>query len=132
MADSARMDVRFFDGRRLLFEDPGPFTVRILDGDKQQQFFGRVNGPERTFEVPCYGNSRDDYTVLASRDGYVGNGYYPVKVSPSHTEVVDLMLIPRKHRFDFATARWERLLQSHCRYCELLEAVAADAPSRWD
>jgi hypothetical protein len=106
--------------------------VRILDGDKQQQFFGPVNAPEHQFEVRCWGNSRDYYTVLVSRDGYVGNGYYPVKVTPSLTEVVDLMLIPRKHRFDFAAARWDVLLQSHGRYCELLSALAADAPARWD
>src|SRR4051794_661351 len=131
MPDAALLTVRFFTGQRRLFED-GSFMVRILDGDKQQQFFGPVSAPEHQFEVRCWGNSRDDYTVLASRDGYVGNGYYPVKVTPSHPEVVDLMLIPRKHRFDFAPARWETLLQSHDRYCQLLAALAADAPARWD
>ena len=131
MPDFARLTIRFFDGRRRLFEE-GAFLVRILDGDKQQQFFGPVNAPEHQFDVRYWGNSRDSYTVLASRDGYVGNGYYPVKVTPSHPEVIDLMLIPRKHRFDFAAARWDMLLQSHGRYCELLSALAADAPARWD
>ena len=131
MPSPARLVVRFFDGRRRLFED-GSFMVRILDGNKEQQFFGRVNAPEHAFDVPCWDNSRDFYTVLASRDGYVGNGYYPIKISTSHPEVIDLMLLPVKHRFDFATAKWELLLASHGQYCELLSALAADAPTRWD
>src|SRR6185295_12684503 len=128
---TARLVVRFFDGRRRLFED-GSFMVRILDGNKEQQFFGRVNAPEHAFDVPCWDNSRDFYTVLASRDGYVGNGYYPIKVATSHPEVIDLMLLPVKHRFDFSTAKWELLLASHGQYCDLLSALAADAPTRWD
>jgi hypothetical protein len=132
MPDTASLTVRIFDGRRGLINDASDVFVRILDGNQQQHFAGNLMSPLREFKVPVFDNAGDDYAVLASKKGYVGSGFHGIKVSRTHTEPIDLMLIPIRHRFNFTKARFAQLRASHPNYCDLLSAIAPDAGTRWD
>ena len=132
MPDTASLTVRIFDGRRGLINDASDVFVRILDGNQQQHFAGNLMSPLREFKVPVFDNAGDDYAVLASKKGYVGSGFHGIKVSRTHTEPIDLMLIPIRHRFNFTNARFAQLRASHPNYCDLLSAIAPDAGTRWD
>jgi hypothetical protein len=131
MPDTATLDVRIFDGRRTLMPDASDVFVRVLDGNQQQHFAGKIGSAVTAFEVPFFDNAGDNYAVLASRDGYVGAGFHGIRVSRDHTEPIDLMLIPIKHRFNFAAAAWNALQQSHPSYCQILSAITGDADARW-
>jgi hypothetical protein len=132
MPDTASLTVRIFDGRRGLIDDASDVFVRILDGFQQQRFAGNLKQPLREFKVPFFDNAGDNYAVLASKKGYVGSGFHGIKVSKTHTEPIDLMLIPIKHRFNFTSARFAKLKVSHPGYCDCLSAVTPDAGKRWD
>jgi len=132
MPDSATLTVRIFDGRRGLINDASDVFVRVLDGNQQQHFAGNLMNPVRAFQVPFFDNAGDNYAVLASKRGYVGAGFHGIKVSKTHTEPIDLMLIPVKHRFNFANAGFAKLRVTHPTYCDILSGVTADAGDRWD
>ena len=132
MADTANLVVRIFDGRRGLLPEASDVFVRLLDGNQRERFAGDVKSAVTKFEVPFFGNAGDNYAVLASKPGYVGAGFHGIKVSRDQTEPIDLMLIPVKHRFNFANAQWERLLQTHKSYCDILSAITPDAETRWN
>jgi hypothetical protein len=131
MPQSASITVRIFDGRRGLMADATDVFVRILDGNQEQRFAGNIVSPLREFRVPFFDNFGDNYAVLASKPGYVGAGFHGIKVTPKRTEPIDLMLIPVKHRFNFARAQWAALQQTHRGYCDILSAFATDAETRW-
>src|SRR5579884_4094402 len=101
---TAKLEVRLFDGGRRLWTDATGGFLRVLDGTQQQHFARTRGGAITTFELPFLDNDGDNYAVLASRDGYVGAGFHCVKLAPEHVEPIDLMLLPIKHRFDFAAA----------------------------
>jgi hypothetical protein len=106
--------------------------VRVLDGNQQQHFAGTVKSAVTKFVVPFFDNAGDNYAVLASRPGYVGAGFHGIKVSPDQVEPIDLMLIPVKHRLNFAKAQWDQLRKTHKRFCDLLSAITPDADERWN
>jgi len=126
------LSVRIFDGRRVLMENAKDVFVRILDGNQQQHFAGKLKAAVQGFEVPFFDNAGDNYAVLASRPGYVGAGFHGIKVSKSHTEPIDLMLIPVKHRFNFMNCGFDALRGTHPLYCDILSAITPDARDRWN
>jgi len=132
MPDTASLTVRIFDGRRGLINDASDVFVRIFDGNQQQHFAGTLMNPLREFKVPFFDNAGDNYAVLASKPGYVGAGFHGIKVSRTHTEPIDLMLIPIRHRFNFTNAGFAKLRTSHRNYCDILAGVTPDAGDRWD
>ena len=128
---TAKLEVRLFDGGRRLMADASKVFVRVLDGNQQQYFAGTVSSAITVFDVPFFDNPGDNYAVLASRDGYVGAGYHGITVALDHVEPIDLMLMPIKHRFNFAASAWPLLQQSHANYCQVLSAITKDADVRW-
>ena len=131
MPDTAGLTVRIFDGRRGLINDASDVFVRILDGNQHQRFAGTLGGAVTKFEVPFFDNAGDNYAVLASKPGWVGAGFHGIKVAKDRTEPIDLMLIPRKHRFNFARASWSALRAAHASYCTIFEAITPGADARW-
>ena len=63
--------------------------------------------------VPFFDNFGDKYTVIASTDNYVQSGFYPVPVRPGVLSIVDIMLLPQNNRFNFRSALWDNLKQTH-------------------
>ncbi len=132
MAETAKLTVRVFDGRRLLIANPSNIRVRIFDGDQAEQWNGTIDRVEQQFEVPFYDSSRDWYRVIVSKPGWSTAGMYPVKLSKAGAAVVDLMLVPAQNRLNTTAALWAALRRSNPTYCELLSAINKDAGARWD
>jgi|SRR5262245_5465792 len=132
MPDTAILSVRIFDGRRRLMNDATDVFVRILDGTQQQHFAGKLSAAVQGFRVPFFDNAGDNYAVLASKPGYVGAGFHGIKVSKTRTEPIDLMLMPIKHRFNFADCLFDRLRITHPLVCDVLSALMPEASVRWN
>jgi hypothetical protein len=132
MPEMAKLTVRIFDGRRLLISNPSNIRVRIFDGDQKEIWNNRINVADQPFMVPFYDGPRDMYRVIVSKPGWTTAGCYPVKVSQTGTQVVDLMIIPERHRVNPLLAQFAALQQSHPAYCDIMCALDEKAPSRWD
>ena len=78
MADTGRILLQLVDGARKPLERE--ILVRVIDGDKNQVLAESLKGPTIDIKVPTFDNTRDFYTVLASLDGHVQAGFFPVKV----------------------------------------------------
>ena len=131
MAETAKLAVQIFDGRRAPMGDVSDVLVRIIDGHQKQQFAGGVTSARTVFDVPFSDDADDNYAILASKPGHAGAGFHPVRVSQDYAETVDLMLLPVKHRFNFADATWDQLAAIHPAFCEILGAITPDASDRW-
>ena len=107
MADTGRILLQVVDGERK------PMTrdilVRVIDGDKQQVLAEFLRGPTIDIKVPTFDNTRDFYSVLASVEGFVQAGFFPVKVAANTLRPVFLMLLPKNGRPKFTRATWSTL-----------------------
>ena len=99
--------------------------LRVLDGDKQEWLADFVDGPVIDIKVPTFDNNRDLYTVLASVDGYVQAGFFPVKVAANTLRPVFLMLLPKKGKPKFANATWNKIKQERPGVVDLFKADAS-------
>src|SRR5580704_11542620 len=82
--------------------------------------------------LPFFDNFGDNYSVVASADGYSQAGFTPVKVSPLASAVVDLMLLRKDPAFNFNNARWDSLQRNPVPYARLLAAGAANGAAAQD
>src|SRR5262249_52107044 len=76
--------------------------------------------------LPFFDNFGDNYRVVISADGYYGAGFVPVHLSPANPITLDLMLLPKKNRFNFAGAGWDRIKTVYT----FLASGASDADGR--
>jgi hypothetical protein len=105
MANTGKIILQVVNGARQPFS--GDVDIRLFDGDKNGGAQITRKGPTIIIEnVPCFDNTRDDYTVLASASGMVQAGYFPVRVAPNTLRPVFLMLLPRDGSFNFNQAHW--------------------------
>src|SRR3954468_4310678 len=104
MPDTASIKLNVYDGTRRLVSPDLDILITIRDGNLKQLFRDYHKGPTVNFDVPFYNNFGDNYTVLVYAKGYSQAGFTPVKVSPHLPQVVDLMLLPKKAKFDFGEA----------------------------
>lgn len=133
MPDSATIKVNVFDGRRRLVKPDLSVLITINDARLKQHFRDDVKGSSFTFEVPFNNNNFDDYTVIAHAKGHFQAGFHPVHVSPDVPQVVDLMLLPKKSKFDFGEASWPKLSDAHPRLIEIFSkgVTATEARRRY-
>ncbi|MSV29262.1 MAG: hypothetical protein EXQ52_11075 [Bryobacterales bacterium] len=126
--------------------NPCAITVAVFDGSRQpmaagqQVLFTVRNGNQKQVyrdfqqasrlaltDLPFFDNSGDNYTVIASADGYEQAGFFPVKAIPGVPVEADLMLLRGDGTFNFSQAGWERLGRERADMAELLAAGAASA-----
>jgi hypothetical protein len=134
-AQKATILINLYDGTRELLAPGTKVLLRIIDGEQRHVFTDFVKAPTIRVTVPFQNGIRDNYTVLASADGYVQAGFHPVRVSPTLVRPVFLMLLPRQSRWDFSPAQWDILEETHPAFTDLfLEGAAgeAQAQSRYD
>src|SRR6266849_6364007 len=93
--DKATMVVTVYDGTRQPIQE-GDFLIRIFDGFQNQLFDKDRPAPTTLFRLPFHNNLQDNCRVLVSGDGFVGAGFFPVKLSLKAVAMVDLMLLPHK------------------------------------
>src|SRR6266481_5508871 len=116
--DKALIQLNVFDGTRQPFPAGKDLLVRISDGSQRQledDFFKKAT---IRFAVPFSDNFKDNYTVLVTCDGYRDAGFFPVKVSPDLAATVDLMLVPKKAKYQFLT--WNQLKANYRRFADFL------------
>jgi len=125
-AAGGRAIVNLYDGTRQLYSDKSKLFITVIDGNHQvrkQDFF-----PTATVfftGLPLFDNLNDDYTFLASADGYKDTGYTPVHLAPNVDQIVDLMLLPKSNELNFADATWTALSDSRPELKTLLANGAA-------
>ncbi len=125
--NTARILVNLYDGDRQLLPANTEVLLRVRDGDQEEVFSERITAHTITITVPFYDNLRDNYTVLASANGRVDAGYFPVKVSPKIIRPVFLMLLPRNNQYNFREATAQRLSKSWPKLWELFSQGAGGA-----
>jgi hypothetical protein len=104
-SQGGRIMVNAFDGTRKPTADGTDLLLTITDGNQKQLWRNSYKGPSNFFTgLPIFGNSGDNYTVLAASDGYKDAGFFPVRVTSNVDQIVDLMLIPRDGTINFSGA----------------------------
>jgi hypothetical protein len=91
-----------FDGTRSPIGAGVELLVRIIDGGQKELHSGFHHGPRMAFVVPFHDNLADRYTVIVSADHHRQAGFTPVVVRRGQERSLDLMLLPKPHRFAFA------------------------------
>jgi hypothetical protein len=123
MASTGRILLQIVDGaRKPLARD---VLVRVIDGNKQQHLAEFLRGPTIDIKVPTFDNTRDFYTVLASVDGFVQAGFFPVKVAANTLRPVFLMLLPKDGKPNFANASWNKFKEEKPVIADLFMADAS-------
>jgi hypothetical protein len=126
---TAEMMVNVFDGTRKLRSPGKNLLYRIIDGNQKPIVTKSARQPSLfASALPFYDNFGDNYTAIVSLDNYFQAGFFPVKVNPKVLASVDLMLLPKKARFNFSNAAWNTLQQTRPTLFNLLAAgVSANA-----
>ena len=107
-SNTSPLMINIFDGTRQPFPTGTDILYRVIDGNQKQLYTQDQNKPSLYFkDLPFYDNFGDNYTVIASSDGYRQAGFTPIKLSPAISSRIDLMLIPDGGQFNFATASWD-------------------------
>jgi len=121
---TASILVRLYDGTRELMSPDTKPLITIRDGFQNQLRRASAKGSQIRFQVPYYDNLGDAYTVLASVSGRYDAGFHPVKASRDTEQVLDLMLLPKKGRFDWAAADWRSLKRTNPTLAKILASGA--------
>lgn len=127
------LNVNLFSGARTALPPAANALLTVRDGNQQNVALPN-NGFVRTTSVsitglPFFDNSGDHYAVVASANGYLQAGFFPVTLNPAAPAVVDIMLLAKNGIFNFRNAVWNRLVQTCPAYAALLAAGAADDTS---
>jgi hypothetical protein len=130
------LNVNLFSGARTPLPAEAKALLTVRNGNQQTVSLpdnGYVNGADISVTgLPFFDNFGDNYAVVASADGYLQAGFYPVTLNPASPAVVDIMLLGKSASFNFRNASWTRLNQSFPAYAALLAAGSADNASAGD
>jgi hypothetical protein len=130
------LNVNLFSGARTPLPPAAKAVLTVRDGNQQTVSLpnnGFVDGSAVSIGgLPFFNNFGDNYAVVASADGYLQAGFYPITANPASPAVVDIMLLGRNANFNFKNAIWRRLTQNYAAYAALLAAGSADNASAAD
>ena len=125
-ATGGRAMVNVFDGTRNLYSGEAQLLITVRDGNQTIRSAAFHDRPDVFFTgLPLFNNFGDNYTFIASADGYKDAGFFPVKLAANVDQIVDLMLIPNSRTFNFANATWNALANSRPELKTLLAKGAA-------
>ena len=124
----ARIQLNVFDGTRNFIDNNLNLLVTLRDGNQNQVHRDHHLGPTLNFDVEFFNNLGDNYTVITFAKKHLQAGFHPVKVSPTVPQVVDIMLLPKRNRFNFDDASWAQLKKNHPKLFQIL-AHSADSDS---
>jgi len=126
-APGGRAMVSVFDGTRQPYSDAAQILITVTDGNQRVVSRDFHDSPSTMFTgLPVFDNFGDNYTFLASADGYKDAGLTPVKIAPNVVQAVNLMLLPKSNAFNFAAAAWDNLGAAKPKTQALIAAGAAD------
>lgn len=124
-ATTGSIALNVYDGTRKLLSSGPRLLVTIIDGNQQKRFSRHKKGPSLLFRLPFFNNFGDNYTVIVSAKGFQQAGFHPVHISTSVIQSVDLLLLPKPSRYNFADAQWGNLKNQNPKLVELLSSGAA-------
>jgi hypothetical protein len=105
--DKCDLKISFFDGTRSALKG-AEILIRTWDGAQQPRKPETCKASAVRFRgLPFADNLVDNWAVVASADGYEQAGFHPVRLVKGALTSVDLMLLPKKRRFDFAHGQWD-------------------------
>jgi hypothetical protein len=120
------IEVAVFDGAREPLPPAAEVLFTVTDGN-QKRIFWDYRPPHLSITgLPFHDNFGDNYTVVASADGYHQAGFTPIQVAPNAPQKVDLMLLGKNASYNFSAATWPNLLS---RRPNLARLFAADTAS---
>ena len=127
---NSTLQVNIFDGSRQPMDPAKKVLFTIKDGN-QNRIYWDYYSAATAFGVPFYDNLGDNYTVVASADGYQQAGFTPVKCTPQAAQRLDIMLLGKHAGFSFAAARWDVLATTRpLLYGILAHGAGNDAAAR--
>jgi hypothetical protein len=124
------LNLNIFDGKRQPFPPGTPVLVTIVDGQQNQLYRDNVPRPDVSFSLPIHNNLADNYSVLASANGYRQAGFQPVKMSAGIPQSLNLMLLPNNGTFHFAQAKWTDIVAKKQKLSQLFTAGAGADPAQ--
>jgi hypothetical protein len=125
---TGRAMISVFDGTRQPYSGKAQLLITAIDGNQNVQHRDFQPTPNVFFtDLPLFNNFGDQYTFLASADGYKDAGFFPVNLAPNVTQLVSLMLIPQTNELNFANATWKVLGKSRPSLKTLLSHGAASS-----
>lgn len=126
-SQGGRIMLNVFDGTRQLITGGTELLLTVTDGNQKQILRKTYSTPSTLFtDLPLFNNFGDNYTTLASSDGYKDAGFFPVHIAANVDQIVDLMLIPSQNRLNFSEASWQKLGQQRPSLQSLFAKGAAD------
>jgi hypothetical protein len=105
-ADGCQLQVSIYDGQRQ------PLTrtsvlYRIWDGSQRFQRTRETTSSSVKWKgLPFHDNLDDRWTVIASADDHEQVGLFPVKLEEGTLINVDLMILPKRRKLNFAQGQW--------------------------
>ncbi len=126
--DKANILLNLFSGSRTPLPNGLDVLIRISDGGQHRWVDKYYKGSAFNCEVPCYENNNDNYTVLVTADDHRDVGFFPVKVSSELPVAVDLMLVPKRAKYQFPT--WEDLKKNYGKFAGFLNCGGDDPATK--
>ena len=133
MADTTSLRIKLFDGQRRLVDPAIEPYVRVFDNDTPSRKLGDQYKKANSFffpDLPFTNNFVDNFRVIATADNHYDTGYFPVKMPKNQVRELNLMLLPKSHKFDFSAAQWERLENSRPELFKVLHDSTNEAADR--
>src|SRR6476469_2957635 len=127
IATGGRAIVNVFDGTRSLYSDSKQILITVMDGNHNVVLRGFHRKASVFFQdLPFFDNLGDNYTFLASADGFNDAGFVPVRINPKIVQTVNLMLLPKSNSFNFFNSKWDKLGAAKPKSKALFAKGAAD------
>ena len=124
---TSTLTINLYDGTRQPLVDGVDVLFRIFDGNQKQIVNQELSDPSVRFtNLPFHDNFVDNYRVVATADGYYSAGFVPVPLSSQRPAGLDLMLLPKKNKFNFTAAGWDSVKQVY----PFLASGASDADGK--
>ncbi len=131
-ATTGELQLSIFDGTRQPIDSSVELRIQIRDGNLNELHNAVHHGPHITFTLPLRNNLADNFIVNVSADDFAQAGFSPVKPRAGLPAVLDLMLLPKRHKLDFERSMWNRLKETHPALTTLFAAGATSAQAAQD
>jgi hypothetical protein len=128
MADTTNLLVNLFDGARQPWHADVNVLVQVFRPQPNKPpLVANAKGNSFPFnDLPYFNSPDDDLRVTISAKHYNEAGFFPVTMPKNGARTLNLMLVPKPHKFTFNRSGWDQLPANRPELFHLLRAGAAD------